>query len=81
VSDDPAKTGFDRKLISLGQPNEMRDWCKALGCTEEQLRAAVKAVDNSAAKVREYLTRRHWRRHSMHMMAMSRARSSRSLER
>ena len=55
MSDDKSKTGQDRKLISLNEPYELRDWCKSLGCTEQQLRAAVAAVGNSADKVREYL--------------------------
>ncbi|HEX7440804.1 MAG TPA: DUF3606 domain-containing protein [Caldimonas sp.] len=46
---------MDRKLIALSQPHEVRDWCKSLGCTEAQLRAAVAAVGNSAAKVRAHL--------------------------
>lgn len=48
-------TSMDRKLIALSQPHEVRDWCKSLGCTEAQLRAAVAAVGNSAAKVRAHL--------------------------
>ena len=55
MPDDTSKTGSDRKLISLEQDYEVRDWAKGLGCTPEQLRDAVKAVGNSADKVREYL--------------------------
>lgn len=58
MPDDTSKTGSDRKLISLEQDYELRDWTKSLGCTEEQLRAAVKAVGNSAEKVREYLKKK-----------------------
>jgi|KBSMisStaDraftv2_1062788.scaffolds.fasta_scaffold71463_4 hypothetical protein len=50
-----SSTSMDRKLISLSEPYEVRDWCKSLGCTEDQLRAAVAAVGNSAAKVRAHL--------------------------
>lgn len=50
-------TSMDRKLISLSQPHEVRDWCKSLGCTEAELRAAVAAVGNSAEKVRAHLGR------------------------
>ena len=46
---------MDRKLIALSQPHEVRDWCKSLGCTEAELRAAVGAVGRSAAKVRAHL--------------------------
>ena len=56
MSDDNTKTGLDRKLVSLDQDYEVRDWMKSFGCTEEELRAAVKAVGNSADKVREHLS-------------------------
>jgi hypothetical protein len=55
MADDPKKTGLDRKLISLEERHEVRSWTEALGCTETQLRDAVKAVGNSAEEVREYL--------------------------
>ena len=55
MSDDPKKTGEDRKLISLEQDHEVRSWTQSLGVTEQQLRAAVAAVGHSADKVREYL--------------------------
>ena len=55
MSDDPKKTGEDRKLISLEQDHEVRSWTQSLGVTELQLRAAVAAVGHSADKVREYL--------------------------
>lgn len=55
MTDNTKQTGLDRKLIALNEDYEVRDWTKSLGCTEEQLRAAVKAVGNSAEKVREYL--------------------------
>lgn len=46
---------LDRKLIALSEPYEIRDWCKSMGCTEAELRAAVGAVGPSAAKVRSFL--------------------------
>ncbi|MBU8901058.1 DUF3606 domain-containing protein [Corallococcus sp. M34] len=59
MGDDKTKRGApDNKLISLGQDYEVRDWCMALGCTEAELRAAVKAVGNSAVAVREYLAKK-----------------------
>ncbi|WP_218511966.1 DUF3606 domain-containing protein [Variovorax sp. dw_308] len=57
MSDDKTKTGQDRKLISLKEDYEVRDWCKSLGCTPEQLRAAVKAVGHSADAVRKHLAK------------------------
>jgi hypothetical protein len=55
MADDPQKTGLDRKLISLDEPHEVRSWTESLGCSETQLRDAVKAVGNSAEEVRQYL--------------------------
>jgi len=56
MPDDISETGSDRKLISLEQDYEVRDWAKSLGCTPEQLRDTVKSVGNSADKVRQYLS-------------------------
>jgi len=58
MSGDPKETGVGRKLIALADPYEVRDWCKALGCTKEELETAVKAVGHSSDKVREYLTKK-----------------------
>jgi hypothetical protein len=58
MADDTSKTQLDRRLISLSQPYEVRDWCKSLGCSKEELETAVKAVGPSADKVREYLASR-----------------------
>ncbi|MFZ3119474.1 MAG: DUF3606 domain-containing protein [Variovorax sp.] len=56
MSDDKTKTGGqDRKRINLNEDYEVRDWTKSLGVTEQQLRDAVKAVGDSADKVREHL--------------------------
>ena len=55
MSEDTTKTEHDRKLIALTEPYEVRDWCKAFGCTKEELERAVDAVGHSAAQVREYL--------------------------
>ena len=59
MSDDKTKRGAaDRSRISLEQDYEVRDWSKSLGVTEAELKAAVKAVGNSAVKVKEYLNTR-----------------------
>ena len=50
-------TRMDRKLVALSEPYEVRDWCKSLGCTEDELKAAVAAVGHSAAKVRAHLAK------------------------
>ncbi|HEY0661461.1 MAG TPA: DUF3606 domain-containing protein [Lysobacter sp.] len=48
----------DRSLINVNQEHEVRYWTKELGVTEQQLREAVKAVGESASKVREYVRNR-----------------------
>ena len=59
MSDDPSNIGApDRDLVSLSEDYEVRDWTKALGVSEQELREAVDAVGNSAAKVRDYLQAR-----------------------
>ena len=50
--------GQDRKLISLQQAHEVRDWAKKFGVSEDELRKAVAAVGNDASKVEEYLKKR-----------------------
>ena len=55
MSDDKTKTGADRRFINLDEDYEVRDWTKALGVTEQQLRDAVKAVGNSQEAVRKHL--------------------------
>lgn len=47
----------DRSRINVKEEHERRYWTEALGCTEDQLRAAVSAVGVGADKVREYLGR------------------------
>ncbi|MDO9337410.1 MAG: DUF3606 domain-containing protein [Caulobacter sp.] len=51
MSDDKSKTGQDRKLISLEEDYERRDWAAKFGVSEETLRAAVDKVGNSADDV------------------------------
>ena len=58
MSDNTSKTGLDRQRVSLEEDYEVRDWMKSFGCTEEQLRAAVRAVGHSAEKVREYVSKK-----------------------
>lgn len=58
MSDDPKKTGLDRKLISINEPHELRSWSESLGVTADELREAVKAVGNSAEAVRAYLAKK-----------------------
>ena len=59
MKDDKKKVGKpDRRLISLTEPYEVRDWCKSFGCTEAELKAAVKRVGHSAEKVQEALSKK-----------------------
>jgi len=59
MSDDKTQAhGQDRTRISLEEDYEVRDWSARLGITPDELRAAVKAVGNEAAKVRQYLAGR-----------------------
>jgi hypothetical protein len=56
MSDDKSKSGGqDRKLISLSEDYEARDWSKRFGVTPDELKAAVKAVGNDAAAVEAHL--------------------------
>ena len=55
MSDDKQATAQDRKVISLEEDYEVRDWTASLGCTEVQLRDAVAAVGDSADAVRAHL--------------------------
>ncbi len=59
MSDDKTKHGAaDRSRINMNEDYEVRDWTKTLGVTKEELAEAVKAVGNSADKVKEYLSKR-----------------------
>lgn len=56
MSDDKTKPGTpDRQRIDIEDSDEVRNWCKSLAVTEDQLRDAVKAVGPQAGKVRDYL--------------------------
>lgn len=57
VLDDSHRTWQHLRRIELARSYEVRDWCKAFGCTKEELHEAVKAVGTSAQKVREYLNK------------------------
>lgn len=46
---------LDAKRIDIHDAAEVRNWCKSLGCTEQELKSAVKAVGTSGAAVRKHL--------------------------
>lgn len=53
--DDPNNRGKrDRERINVNEPHELRYWTEALGCTKEQLIAAVAKVGVMAKDVRAY---------------------------
>ena len=59
MADDRSKGGPpDRARINVGEPHEVAYWIKELGCSEAQLRAAVKVVGPMVANVRNHLNRR-----------------------
>jgi len=56
MSDDKSKAGGqDRKLISLQEDYEVRDWAARFGVTEKALRDAVGRVGNRAEDVQKEL--------------------------
>ena len=59
MSDDKSKRGSpDSDRIDINDPDEVRNWTKALGVTKEELEAAVRAAGTQASKVREHLGKR-----------------------
>lgn len=56
MSDDKTITHpLDAKRIDINDRAEIANWTKSLGCTEAQLKAAVKAVGTYGKDVRVYL--------------------------
>jgi hypothetical protein len=47
--------GQDRKRIDVNQDHELRDWSRKFGVSPDELKAAVRAVGNEAAKVEAHL--------------------------
>jgi hypothetical protein len=48
----------DRSRVSVNEASEVMHWCKKLGCSETQLRMAVKTVGVTVSRVRAHLTQR-----------------------
>jgi hypothetical protein len=48
----------DRSRINVSEAAEVTYWCQKLGCSETQLRYAVKAVGVAVSKVRAHLIQR-----------------------
>ena len=53
--DDGERRAQDHWSVNLAESWEIAFWTRELGCTEEQLRAAVQAVGKTAGQVRAYL--------------------------
>lgn len=51
------EVGSDRSRISMNKKHEVRYWTEALGCSEDELAAAVAKVGNSADAVRREILR------------------------
>ena len=49
----------NRSRISMNKKHEVRYWTEALGCSEDELAAAVARVGNSAEAVQREV-HRHW---------------------
>jgi Protein of unknown function (DUF3606) len=58
MSDNKGLTGSpDNKRIDINDPNEVRNWTKSFGCTQDELKKAVNAVGTSAAAAKKYLNK------------------------
>lgn len=58
MSDNLSNRGpVDRSRINVNESWEVTYWTRELGCTEAQLKAAVRAVGVSVAAVRKYLSK------------------------
>lgn len=56
MADDKRNPGpEDGRRVNVNQAHEVTYWCKKFGCSEEQLRAAVKAVGVMVTDVEKQL--------------------------
>ncbi len=59
MADDKSKRGpADRDRVNVNETYEVRHWTEKFGCTETQLRAAVKAVGVMAKDVEAFLKKK-----------------------
>jgi hypothetical protein len=57
MADDLSKRGgTDRSRINVNEPHELQYWCQKLGCTEIQLKQAIREVGVQASAVESYLS-------------------------
>ena len=58
MADDLKNKGAqDRARINVNEDHELVYWTKELGCTADELRAAIKVVGVMATSVRQHLAR------------------------
>jgi uncharacterized protein DUF3606 len=56
MPDDKSKRGGqDRNRINVNEDYELRDWSKKFGVSQDELKAAVKAVGDNASAVEKHL--------------------------
>jgi hypothetical protein len=48
----------DRSRVNVREASEVTYWCQRFGCSETQLRTAVKIVGVTASRVRAHLAQR-----------------------
>jgi hypothetical protein len=58
ADDTSIRSQGDRTRINTSQDHEVRYWAKELGCTPEELKAAVQAAGNQVDRVRDYVKQR-----------------------
>ena len=44
----------DAEQVTIGDADELRDWCARLGCTQTQLQGALRAVGTGADDIDVY---------------------------
>jgi hypothetical protein len=56
-SNDPAFRPLDPGRVNTMDPVEVDYWCREFGCAPDRLQAAIDAVGEHVAEVREWLAR------------------------
>jgi hypothetical protein len=57
MTDDTSKNSPDKREINVDDMHDVRSWMLGLGCTEVELRLAVRAVGPSADAVEGFLAK------------------------
>jgi hypothetical protein len=58
ADDTSLRNQIDRTRINTSQEHEVRYWSQELGCSADELRAAVQAAGNQVEKVRAFVQQR-----------------------